>query len=341
MKDKNEFNLIIEESMIKNINEINTIKDELTCEICNRIVIKPKQCNSCETIYCEKCINEWKNKNNSCPKRCSKFILTEPSKIIKKLLDKLIIQCVYCKKDFNYENYIYKHFVECYQKNKLVKCPFCSNCEIHNYLIEEYKNKYLKEKEELLNEINKYKQIIKDFENNKNKSNYNKIEYKWGNIQKKKNFILSNNNKNIKIDYSGCYNIYFLDYNFIGNTEYSLGISFDTFGKELGYIYLGFINEIFDTKLGGGYCLCQLPENCFYINASAEKIFEGKKSISVKLENKTNLNLLFVLDLKNKKLNIKNYDSNNSYGIINVTGNSFQFFVGKCNSGQIEYHILP
>ena len=84
-----------------------------------------------------------------------------------------------------------------------------------------------------------------------------------------------------------------------------------------------------------------MPENCFYLNAYEEKIYAGKKSISVKLEKKTNLNLLFVLDLKNKKLNIKNYDSKNSYGIIDVIGNSFKFFVGKCNDGEIEYHILP
>ena len=341
MKDKKDFNLSIDESMIKNIDEINLIKDEMTCIICNGIVIKPKQCQSCETVFCEKCINELKNKNNSCPKRCSKFIIIEPPKLIKKILDKLKIQCTYCKNDFSYENYIFKHYPECYHKNKIVKCPLCSKSDIHYYLIEEYNKKLLKEKEELLNEINKYKQMIKELKVNKKKIDKNNIEYKWSTIQKKNNFTLSNNNKNIIIKYVSCYNIYFLDFIFNGNNEYYLGISVDTFKKNLSYIYLGFINEYFDTNLSGGHCLCSFPDNCFYINISQEEIYEGKVTTKIKLENKTFLNLLFVLDLKNKKLNIKNYDSKNSYGKIDVIGNSFKFFVGKCNDGEIEYRLLP
>ena len=74
--------------MINNIQEYNVIKDEITCEICYRIVIKPNQCQTCETIFYESCINDWKTKNNSCPKRCVQFVIKEAPKIIKKLLDK-------------------------------------------------------------------------------------------------------------------------------------------------------------------------------------------------------------------------------------------------------------
>ena len=48
--------LFIDESMIKNINDYNLIKDEIICEICQGILIKPKQCEICESIFCEKCI---------------------------------------------------------------------------------------------------------------------------------------------------------------------------------------------------------------------------------------------------------------------------------------------
>ena len=327
--------------MIKNINEINLIKEEITCEICNGIIIKPKQCQSCETIFCEKCINEWKNKNNSCPKRCPQLTLIEPPKLVKKLLDKLNIQCALCKNEFGYENYIFKHYPECYRKNKIVKCPICSKSDVHYYLIEEYEKKLLKEKEELLNKINKYEKMIKDLENKNINNKINNTEYKWSTFQKKNNFTLSNNNKNIKIKFESCYNIYFLDNVFNDTKEYSMGISIDTFGKNLNHIYLGFINEYFDTNLSGSNCLCCIPENCFYINLEKETIYEGKNETNIKIENKNNINLLFVLDLKNKTLNIKNYDSNNSYGMINIKGNNFRFFVGKCNLGEIEYHILP
>ena len=55
-----------------------------------------------------------------------------------------------------------------------------------------------------------------------------------------------------------------------------------------------------------------------------------------------NLTLKLNLNLITKKLDIKNYDSNISYGTININGNKFKFFVGKCcgNSGSIEYTLI-
>ena len=333
MKDIFEGNIVIDESMVKNIQEYNFIKDEISCEICNKIVIMPKQCQSCETVFCEKCITEWKSKNNTCPKRCQNFIINDSPKLIKKLLDKINIECLYCKNVFNYDTYIYKHFSECYKKNRKIKCPFCSGCEVSYSKIEEYENKHLKEKEELLNDINRYKQKIKELENNQNK-----VQYKWATIQKKKNFELSKENKTIKIHYSSCYNLYFLDYIFDNSdNEYSIGISLNTFGKQLDYIQLGFINEYFTN-----YCLCQVPNNSFFIRVDNQTIYEGsKKKLTIDLLDKTKIILLFVLNLKTKQLNIKNYDTKKSYGIINVEGNYFRFLVSKCNPGDIEYTILP
>ena len=133
----------------------------------------------------------------------------------------------------------------------------------------------------------------------------------------------------------------FLDFIFSGDNEYSLGISLNTFNQNLPHIYLDFINENFNQNLNGSYCLCQCPDNSFYIRVDNETIYEGKNTISVVLEHKTNINLLFILNLKDKILNIKNYDTNKSYGKVNIKGKSFKFFVGKCNSGDIEYNILP
>ena len=62
--------------------------------------------------------------------------------------------------------------------------------------------------------------------------------------------------------------------------------------------------------------------------------------MKVQIKNKCKINLKFILDLRINKLDIKNYDSNISYGTINIIGSKFQFFVGKCNSGKIEYTLL-
>ena len=76
-----------------------------------------------------------------------------------------------------------------------------------------------------MNEIKIYKEKIKELENNQNKKNKNLIQYKWCRNQKKNIFTLSNDNKDIKINYTSGYNIFYVDFNFNDNIEYSLGIS--------------------------------------------------------------------------------------------------------------------
>ena len=87
-------------------------------------------------------------------------------------------------------------------------------------------------------------------------------------------------------------------------------------------------------------CLCQKPDNNFYIRIDNETIYEGRTKYKIKLENLKKLNIRFILSLKTKKLEIKNYDNNNTYGVINVYGKIFKFFVQKCNEGTIEYSII-
>ena len=108
---------------------------------------------------------------------------------------------------------------------------------------------------------------------------------------------------------------------FINESEYSFGISLNTFGISLDYINLGFINENFAQSA----CLCQVPQNSFYINVSDEIIYIEKNSFNIKLENKTSFR--FVLNLKNKTLDFKNYDSGLSYGKFSITGKSFKIFL--------------
>ena len=130
-----------------------------------------------------------------------------------------------------------------------------------------------------------------------------------------------------------------MDYDFIEELEYCLDISINTFGIKLDLIYLGFMNENAKNWVYP-YCLCLTPENNFYIRIDNETIYEGKTEYKINLENLTKLNIRFILNLKTKKLEIKNYDNNNTYGVINVYGKIFKFFVQKCNQGTIEYSII-
>ena len=191
-------------------------------------------------------------------------------------------------------------------------------------------------------EINSFINKIKSFGKIYNSNSFLNVSYKWSKNQINNNFELSNNDRTMKINYNSCYNAYFLDYIFKDKLEYIICVSINTFGENLDYIYIGFMNEneeISSQKI----CLCEIPENCFYIRADEETIYKEKSTIKTVIENKTNLNLKFILNLKSKTLNIQNYDSNISYGTINITGNIFKFFVGKCcgTGGTIEYSLIP
>ena len=249
---------------------------------------------------------------------------------MKKLLDKLVIQCKLCKNNFNYETFVFKHFEKCAEERKMIKCPFCQNCKIKFKELEEYNNNLNKEKNELLKEIEKLKDKIKVLESN------SKNKLKWSNVQKFQTYELSKDDKIIKIRFDDCYQIYLIDNEFSEKESYTFGIHINTFGKLYDYMVLGFINEQFDYE-----CLCCRPKNAFYIRIDEDSIYYNDKKISTKLDNKTNFKLKFILNLNQNKLEIKNYDTNKSYGIVDVDGITFKFFVSKCNYGIIEYTILP
>ena len=192
----------------------------------------------------------------------------------------------------------------------MIKCPLCADCRIKYKTLMEYNNKLKEEKNEILKELEIYNNKINELRNNGNS------RLKWSKVQKHQNFFLIDEDRKIKINYISHVN--------------TLGVLYD-------YVYIGFINENFDNN-----CLCCTPRNAFYIriDEAEEKIYYNSSNISTKVDNKTNLCLKFNLDLKNNKLEIKDYDTDKSYGKVDVTGKQFKFFVSKCNSGTIEYTIL-
>ena len=65
------------EDFIINKGFYNEIKDLVNCPICNKIINKPMQCSICENNFCEKCINEYIKKSNTCPFNCQNLKVLE------------------------------------------------------------------------------------------------------------------------------------------------------------------------------------------------------------------------------------------------------------------------
>jgi len=56
----------IDEDLVVNKTLFETIKHEVTCQICYVLLNNPILCSKCETPYCSECINKWKIKDNTC-----------------------------------------------------------------------------------------------------------------------------------------------------------------------------------------------------------------------------------------------------------------------------------
>ena len=101
------------------------IKEMVICVICTGVIIDPMQCLTCENSFCKNCIGTWGKKSSCCPFKCANFVAKEGTRMIKNLLEKLLMKCpLKCntEEDMTYENMI-KHLMNC-EKIKL-QCPCC------------------------------------------------------------------------------------------------------------------------------------------------------------------------------------------------------------------------
>ena len=95
-------------------NELNNaLKDLTICPLCSNILIDPYMCMKCQKVYCKKCIDEWKNKEegDKCPNKCEN---PNYQKSLEKnnILCKLKFKCEKCENEFLYEELI-KHVANC------------------------------------------------------------------------------------------------------------------------------------------------------------------------------------------------------------------------------------
>ena len=61
-----------EDTIIKN-ELYETLKDDITCSLCQHLMIYPVMCMNCMNIYCKKCIEDWTKKGGGCPNKCNEY----------------------------------------------------------------------------------------------------------------------------------------------------------------------------------------------------------------------------------------------------------------------------
>lgn len=45
--------------------------NHFVCGICTLIVLNPKECHHCNSLFCSDCLDEWTANNDHCPKNCN------------------------------------------------------------------------------------------------------------------------------------------------------------------------------------------------------------------------------------------------------------------------------
>ena len=104
---------------------ISALDQYFVCTICQQVVEEPTECQSCNDLCCIDCINQWRQRKNTCPScRCSYDLeeqtMTQGSKLkpkpinrfIKSLLDKADFKCDACQSSFKYEGR-FMHWESC------------------------------------------------------------------------------------------------------------------------------------------------------------------------------------------------------------------------------------
>lgn len=157
---------------------------------------------------------------------------------------------------------------------------------------------------------------------------------KWNKVQRKNNFVLSEEDQVMFIEYSSCYNANFC------NKTISKGYANVKFHLETldisKHCCIGVVNENFDDSLS---CFCEGPKNCFLLYADGLININGDE-IDTEL---SFLNVQEVLISINLDLNgnIITFGKNELKSPpFNLSGEKFRFVVGMCNNGLVTYKIL-
>ncbi|CAD8155545.1 unnamed protein product [Paramecium pentaurelia] len=95
-----------------------SIDQNLLCLICQEFVIDPQECQSCQTLFCTFCINQWLQNQQTCPNMCKQIILSKPHRMFQNAIQQILVKCENhgCEQQMKLEDFE-NHRKNC--KNKL------------------------------------------------------------------------------------------------------------------------------------------------------------------------------------------------------------------------------
>jgi len=118
---------IKEENIVKN-EVYEALKDDITCQICFKLMILPMVCPNCQNTICNKCVDDWKKKGGTCPNGCK----SEFQKVIEKNnhIFKIKFKCIKgCGKEILFGD-LAKHSSDCINSSKNKKMTRISREEL-------------------------------------------------------------------------------------------------------------------------------------------------------------------------------------------------------------------
>jgi len=118
---------IKEENIVKN-EVYEALKDDITCQICFKLMILPMVCPNCQNTICNKCVDDWKKKGGTCPNGCK----SEFQKVIEKNnhIFKIKFKCIKgCGKEILFGD-LAKHSSVCINSSKNKKMTRISREEL-------------------------------------------------------------------------------------------------------------------------------------------------------------------------------------------------------------------
>ncbi|KAM3137409.1 hypothetical protein pb186bvf_010589 [Paramecium bursaria] len=130
---KNKFcirELLFDEESVKN--------NLLICPICQMVLIQPKECQTCQNLFCNECLGSWLSKSTTCPFKCPYPNFQQPHRFIKNALSNILLKCPNhqkgCKHKCTQEN-IELHYEKCQYVDQQIddlnmdQIGFCNICQ--------------------------------------------------------------------------------------------------------------------------------------------------------------------------------------------------------------------
>ncbi|CAK61777.1 unnamed protein product (macronuclear) [Paramecium tetraurelia] len=67
----------------------------LLCQICQQLVFKPQECESCQKIFCLYCLQKWMSicNNETCPSHCKQYKIRKPHQIVTNAINQILVRC--------------------------------------------------------------------------------------------------------------------------------------------------------------------------------------------------------------------------------------------------------